>query len=422
MSERRIPDAFYRHAFDRSSIGMGLIGMHARWIAVNAALCRLLGYAEDELLRLSWRAITHPDDVGADMAQIARLLSGAIDSYSLRKRCVCKDGASVEMLVNATMSRGAAMEDSFFAIQLLDLPRTLAEEEERRHREKIRLLVENVSDGFIGMDQDGRVTEWNHQAERMLGWSAGEAIGQPMADMLVPPRLRARHEAGLRRFLLEGSATIINRPVELPVLRKDGSEIEAELTIAAARHLGRYHFATFVRDISARKELEQRLQREATHDHLTGLPNRFEFMRQVEAARAASSFPAAALLFVDLDGFKSVNDRHGHQAGDRVLQAFAAAAQACLPPDDVAARLAGDEFAVLVRGGGATPAALSKLAARLVSAARAAGGAEGLLGASIGIARHEAGVGADEWLRRADAAMYEAKKAGKARHAFARCA
>ena len=173
-----------------------------------------------------------------------------------------------------------------------------------------------------------------------------------------------------------------------------------------------------------RARLERRLVHQAFHDALTGLPNRAHFRERLDGAlaRAARHGDAIAVLFLDLDGFKYVNDSLGHDAGDRLLVAVADRLRACLRPEDTVARLGGDEFTVLLDGaaddGGAT-----LVAERITQALRAPfmlAGREVAVSASIGIVLNTPATGyqsSDDLMRDADIAMYRAKGAGKARHA-----
>jgi diguanylate cyclase (GGDEF)-like protein/PAS domain S-box-containing protein len=416
----------FEQAFDKAAVGLGLVGTDGRWLTVNQSLCRLLGYGAGELMALDWRKVTHPDDIEQGLVEVRAMLAGATTSYSMRKRCIRRDGSWVELQVSVTMVCGGNLRPEFFVVQLLDLPRAIEDERTKREQEKIRLLVENVSDGFIGMDEEGYITEWNQQAERLLQWSAEEAIGRKMAPLLVPERFRERHHEGLRRFMQTGTPRIINKPVEVPLMRRDGSEIMAEMTIGAVRHLDQYYFATFVRDISERKEMELKLHRQATHDHLTGLLNRFEFTSRLQGAIDAASRNylrgaadgALALMFIDLDGFKQVNDTYGHHAGDQVLTAFADGLQRCVRLVVLLARLAGDEFVVLICGMDNIRPDVETVARKVLDAARAAGGAYGQVSASIGIALYDGDLNPDAFLQQSDAAMYAAKQAGKNRYVF----
>ena len=175
------------------------------------------------------------------------------------------------------------------------------------------------------------------------------------------------------------------------------------------------------RDVTERVKLEEELRRQAFHDGLTGLANRALFRDRLDQslARSARSGELLAVLFVDLDGFKQVNDSLGHDAGDQLLQEVAARFSSAVRPADTLARLGGDEFAILLEGSDESLAITvsDRLLDRLSKAIRLAS-REISLGASVGIVLHDGGSGeGDELMRHADLAMYEAKKAGRGRHA-----
>jgi PAS domain S-box-containing protein len=131
----------------------------------------------------------------------------------------------------------------------------------RGSEERTRLIIDTAHDAFVAMDEEGRITEWNLQAEATFGWPRAEALGRPLADTIIPPQHRAAHAAGLARFLATGEGVILNRRIELTALRRDGQEFPAELTIAPLR-LGQHHlFGAFVRDITMRKRREEELRR-----------------------------------------------------------------------------------------------------------------------------------------------------------------
>ncbi|WP_147373898.1 diguanylate cyclase domain-containing protein [Massilia cavernae] len=177
------------------------------------------------------------------------------------------------------------------------------------------------------------------------------------------------------------------------------------------------------RDVTERKEAEERIRRSANYDHLTELPNRSLFRERLEheIRHAARSGLTLALLFLDLDGFKAVNDRLGHAAGDQLLQKVARRISACVRGTDTVARLGGDEFTVILADV-ARPAAIEALCAKMLAEidkpyALAAG--EARVSASIGITLYPGdGASLDELLRKADAAMYRAKNAGRNRYRF----
>lgn len=296
---------------------------------------------------------------------------------------------------------------------------------QRSQEEKIRLLIDNAHDAFVGMGHDGLISEWNKQAEATFGWTAKEAVGRPMADLIIPEVHRGQHADGMKKFLSTGLEKIINRRVEVPALCKDGREIIVEMTVTTVVLRGQNYFNAFLHDVSDRKALQEKLHLQATQDFLTKLPNRCEFMGRLEQAIKRSErlrrMQNLALLFIDLDGFKRVNDTLGHEIGDEVLKQFGSRLSGAVRKTDTAARLAGDEFVVLVEH-----LVNGKMDAELIAEKVLAAGAAPFnslaptcsVSASVGIALYDGEESADEFLSRADAAMYVAKQAGRNRMAI----
>lgn len=383
-------------------------------VEVSDAWTTILGWSAAELTSRPYIEFVHPGDRDRTLAEMRSLYQGT-PTKSFRNRYVTKDGSYRWLEWSAPTLR----EGRCFCMAR-DISREFAAEQIRvLQEEKIRLLIENTGDGFIGMNQAGRITEWNRQAEKMLGWTAQEAIGADMASLVAPHRYRTSHEQGVKKFIQTGKANIVNKRVELPVLTKAGNEVLVEMTVGAIRHGDEYYFGTFIRDIAHRKELEAQLHYQATRDFLTGLPNRFELMSRLERAlrreARSSEDNHVALLFIDLDGFKQVNDMLGHDAGDNVLKAFAEKLRQLVRDEiDTVGRLAGDEFVVILED-------VSRERAMQVAEDILLAGSEGLadargdcdLSASVGLAFHMQDEQAEDFLSRADAAMYAAKQAGK---------
>jgi len=128
----------------------------------------------------------------------------------------------------------------------------------RESEARIRVIVETALDAVVVMDADGRITEWNAQAETMFGWSRVEAIGRMLADTIVPPAYREAHTHGLRRFLASGHGPLLNRRIEIVACRRDGRTFPVELTVTPARQGDRYTFSAFVRDMTRQKEAAKR--------------------------------------------------------------------------------------------------------------------------------------------------------------------
>jgi diguanylate cyclase (GGDEF)-like protein/PAS domain S-box-containing protein len=284
----------------------------------------------------------------------------------------------------------------------------------------VRELLDNAGDGFVAMDPAGRVTAWNQQAETMFGWSSEEALGQQLADLIVPEQLRAAHTAGLQRFLDTGVPRVLGQRLELSALRRGGEQFPIELTLWSVQTEGSWTFYGFARDLTERKAHEHELAHRASHDELTGLANRALVVEHLASAleRAAHRHGHLGALFVDLDRFKVVNDSLGHEIGDRVLCAIGERLTQVVRPSDTVARFEGDKFVVVCEDL-VTASDAERIAQRVLDAVQCPIEVDGepvRVGVSIGIAFAGAGVGcATDLLRDADAAMYHAKEQGRGR-------
>jgi diguanylate cyclase (GGDEF)-like protein/PAS domain S-box-containing protein len=314
-------------------------------------------------------------------------------------------------------------------VSLLDLARHVGTQlgrvvERRRgqemlqhNEERMRAVIETAGDAFIGMDDAGLVTEWNRQAEVTFGWSRREALGRRVADLVIPQEFRAAHTAGLQRFLASGASAMLGRPLDLRARARDGREFPVELTAWSTRVGSSVGLNAFVRDISERKSLEAELIHQALHDPLTGLPNRVLLHERLSHAllRGERRRSPVSVLFLDLDGFKTVNDSLGHTTGDRLLTAVAKRLGTVIRPPDTVARLGGDEFAVLLDETDA--GAASRVAERIGIALDEPFVIDGRAvhaRASIGVATGSYGEQtADDLITNADLAMYLAKRQGR---------
>ncbi len=212
--------------------------------------------------------------------------------------------------------------------------------------QQVRSVLNSALDAVIRMDEDGAITDWNPQAEAMFGWSRAEAIGLHVAETIIPPEHRAAHLEGITRHLESGTGFFLNQRVEITALHREGHQFPIEIAISSTRGLGSTIYSAFVRDITERKNAEQSLRNQATHDALTGVLNHgaiVEALQEIANDKSGSH----SIAMVDVDGLKATNDTYGHQAGDAVLKAVAAG----LATDGaVVGRYGGDEFVVLLRG------------------------------------------------------------------------
>jgi diguanylate cyclase (GGDEF)-like protein/PAS domain S-box-containing protein len=281
-------------------------------------------------------------------------------------------------------------------------------------RELFTWLVESSDDAILTQTRDGTITSWNRGAERLYGYSAEEAIGSPIA-IIVPRHLAARQREVLHRVFSGESVD----HVEVERHRKDGSRIFVSLSVSGVRDANGeiISAAVIARDTTAQRRYEERLRHLADHDQLTGLFNRRRFDEELkrEFARSGRHGYAGAVLSIDLDNFKAVNDTAGHSAGDAVLVYAANAMHNRLRASDIVARIGGDEFAVLLANvdeADARTAAEDIL--RTLRASRPVFGGKRLrVRASVGVATfHSDDATADELRVFADLAMYAAKNAG----------
>jgi len=433
-------EARFRSIFDLASIGMALIAPNGGWLSVNKALCDIVGYTPDELQRLTFQDITVPEDLDSDLGLLQQLASGEIAQYQLEKRYVRKDGTTVWINLNVTRKSNPTGSVEYYISVVKDIQaqkeaeaalialhadleaRVAARTDQLREREaELRSVIENANDAYIGLDEKGSVTVWNRAAEETFGYGALEAVGRPLENLIIPPELARAHRGAMFRYVTSGVSTVLGKRLELPAIRKDGTRLTVEVRINELDVRGQKVFSAFLHDISERKQAEARREFESRHDVLTGLLNRRALLETLPIAqsRANRGGQSLGLLFIDLDGFKAVNDTHGHEAGDRLLSEIANRLRAVVRKTDSVFRLAGDEFTVLLEGlhdAGSAHVAAAKIIEAVSRPVQVDGG-EGQVGASIGLALFapHGGASPEQLIKEADERMYQAKRAGKGR-------
>ncbi len=292
---------------------------------------------------------------------------------------------------------------------------------------RYRAVIASTLDCVVAVDEQDRLIEFNPAAERTFDYLAKDVLGREVADVLVPPDNREYYRSLAQRIRDNPGSSLLDRRIETTATRSDGSEFPVELTVARVEGSGGTgpSFYGIVRDIAERRRGEEQLAYLAYHDALTGLPNRILVEQEVDLAlaRARRAGAAAALMFVDLDDFKEVNDRLGHAAGDRLLASVSARLRGVLRDSDVLARQGGDEFLVLLGDLTDDPtAAAESVGGKLLSALQepfVVAGTEVRTGASIGISLYpDDAADTEALLRHADVAMYRAKTAGGGRLVF----
>ena len=272
-------------------------------------------------------------------------------------------------------------------------------------------LLSNLAQEVLFIQRDGVVIEINNAGERLFKAAAGAIIGRPVLDLFasesVPALCRRAQSAPLGRL-----------PEELRIKADDGSYVAVELSCHPIEYFGRPATATALRDLTDRKRDEARIRHLARHDALTNLPNRFNLQERLDIALdlAAQHGRALALVYIDLDRFKPVNDLFGHAVGDTLLIEAAKRILAEIHPTDMLARIGGDEF-VMILTSPPQPERASLIGTRVIESMGKPFDIEGHrieIGASVGVALYpEDGGDADTLMRAADAAMYRVKDEGR---------
>jgi diguanylate cyclase (GGDEF)-like protein/PAS domain S-box-containing protein len=396
------------------------LGLDTRWAAACLAIAPVIA-ALDLAVGSSVTLIgflSLPPLAAAVRARPAATVTIAVASTLLAVLCATLNGSVPEgqLLVSLAVSLlgGLAAVILATARQREEKASAAARRGEALHQAMLRSAI----DAVVTMDHEGRVLEFNEAAEETFGYDREDAIGREVAELIVPPSLRGRYRAALAGKLDKRSGNLDDR-MELTGMRSDGSEFPVELAIAPIEGAEPPIYTGYLRDITERHRAEERLTRQALHDVLTGVPGRTLFLdrlgRALTPKRGGQS--QTAVLFVDLDRFKAVNDSLGHATADLLLVELARRCQAVIRPEDTLARMSGDEFTILCSDVAGEDEALA-VAARINEAIEAhiqVGERRVQLTASIGVAIGRAGVASpDALLSDANTAMYSAKQEGSA--------
>ncbi|HHH36938.1 MAG TPA: EAL domain-containing protein [Gammaproteobacteria bacterium] len=282
-----------------------------------------------------------------------------------------------------------------------------------RSERYVRAVMDNVVDGIITINEEGIIESVNPAVSRLFGYPEEALVGSNVS-LLMPEPYRSRHDGYLRRYLESGQSRILGTSREAEGLRRDGTVFPIDIAVSEMKLGNTRHFIGIIRDITELKEQIHALEYQALHDALTGLPNRVLLADRLEQAIrvAGRDRLSLALLLMDLDHFKEINDTLGHHNGDLILKQVAQRMRDLVRGSDTVARLGGDEFAILLPTADQDDA--RQIAEKIIHTVEQPFDLEGqtfVLGASIGIALFP-GHGEDghTLLRCADVAMYRAKR------------
>ncbi len=413
----RQSEARYRGLYEGVPLGLYRTSPQGELLAANDFFVRTLGYPSLEALSEAGEAGL-PSGAAGDSAWSTALPGDTrVRRFEVQHRRPDARGIWIRNTVRAVP--GQTGEVAYYEGVLEDVTeRRRAEEAERAAEAQFRTLVEQALVGIYIVAQ-GRLVYANPRFCEIFGSDAETLMAMASLEGLVIPEDRP---AVARYFRSCHAGEVEQESLTFRCHRPGDGEIEVEVRGSPTQHRGKRAVIGTLLDVTERKQAEHRLLHTALHDALTGLPNRTLFMERLEYAirrGERSAVPSFAVLFLDLDRFKVVNDSLGHAVGDRLLIALADRLGLCLRPGDTVARLGGDEFAILLEN--VTDVGEATHVAERIREALAApvdlDGHETFTSASIGIVLGSAERGSAAILRNADMAMYRAKAAGVARFA-----
>jgi len=345
MDELRESERRFRAVFEESGIGIALVRTDGSVLDTNPALRAMLGYTASELNAIHFAEITHPDDRETDLNEFNQLIEGERSSYRIQKRYVRKDETTIWAQLTVSLIRDDEGEPQNAVGMVEDVTEQRRSKAALQASEKrFRDLFENSPDAIFVQTYDGEILDVNPAACELHGMDADELIGLDVMET-VPPEHREQAKANDARLGENPQSTY-----EGYSWTKDGHDIPVEIRTNHIDYQGQPALLFHVRNITARKRTEARLAFLADHDHLTQLYNRRRFEDLLEQALEHPEHDdwQGALLWIDVDRFKAINDRHGYQAGDALLLNLAAMLRTDLGHEGAIARVGGDEFAMLL--------------------------------------------------------------------------
>jgi diguanylate cyclase (GGDEF)-like protein/PAS domain S-box-containing protein len=369
-------------------------------------------YASDPYL---WHSMIHPDDRIMVEHSIREILNGNTVP-PIEHRIIHRDAGLVwirNTMVPYYDEKGILMKYDGLIEDITE--RKQAEEALRDSEEKFRNIAQTAVDAIILADTHGNIIFWNRSAQRIFGYAEEEILGKPLA-VLMTEQYREPHRKGIKRVTATGESKYFGRITEMQGLRKDGKEFPIELSVSMWMAGEETIYSGIIRDITKRKQLEYELEKMATTDKLTGAFTRTKFheiiKREMERAKRYGH-PLSMIMF-DIDHFKAVNDTHGHAVGDYVLQTLTQIVRQNLREIDYPIRWGGEEFIIIVPDTEVESAQV--LAERIRKAAeRYQFDYAGVITVSFGVTRFREDDTEDSFIKRADDAMYLAKKKGRNR-------
>ncbi len=411
----------FRLLAEQAPLAIFVVGTEGQMLYVNPAAEELVGRPLREIRELGWIAVMHPEDQERLMGPGAQT---DLDVFEpIEYRLVLPDGS-----IRWVRTSGAALHDLDGTVigmvgTAADITQMrMADDRLRESEERTRAILETAAEGIVSCNERGLILEFNAAAERIFGYDSDRVIGQfDMLD-LFPPEDRDILERSRAAFLAGAAPRYVGqRPRELSAVRHDGTTVPVEVAVTEIRTSEGRIFTAVMRDLTEQKAFARELEHLATHDSLTGLPNRALMTAQLEAAlfRADRLRLTLAVLFVEIDRVKLVTEALGHRAGDELIEQAAARLRNAAGPMAMLARFSNDQFVVVIEDledvGDAVETAIHIIES--INEPFLVAADEAFVTASVGIAFALEGVGrADALVSNADVAMGRAKSSSVTRY------
>jgi len=409
----------YRGLLEAAPDAMVVVNQDGEIVLLNVQAEKQFGYRRDELVGQKVKNIIPEgfaerliaDGTRSAAEALAQEIGTGIELNGRRK-----DGS--EFPIEIMLSPLESAEGVLVTAAIRDISvRQAAEKHLAQMESRYRGLLEAAPDAMVVVNQDGEIILLNVQAEKQFGYRRDELLGQKVKN-IIPEGFAERLIADALRSAEDALAQQIGTGIELNGRRKDGSEFPIEIMLSPLKGAEGVLVTAAIRNITTRKKAEALMIHSSEHDFLTGLPNRMLLSDRVNQAirMAIRHQRTVAVLFLDLDGFKHINDSLGHPTGDKLLQSVGKRLVDCVRASDTVSRQGGDEFVVLLseEEDSEDASMIAKRMLRAVAEAHFVDQHDLHVTCSIGVSLYpEDGLNAETLIKNADTAMYQAKENGR---------
>ncbi len=412
----RLETEKFSGAFESAAHGIAMVSLKGAWIDVNPALCHMLGYSREELLATNFQSLTHKEDLDKDLELLQEVLAGIRRTYQMDKRYFCKDGSFLWGRLSVSLVHDADGHPLHFVSLIQDVTAERVAKAQLIEKEQhTRTILESVGDAILLVDAKLKIKYANSVALTLLGVDIAEILEKRILDVLVLRNEDGKGENIDMSKLSPAFAGSLSQKSDL-VVQSQGRQIPVSIMGTPLGEDEHPDILLVIHDTSAERQRSLNSDLLAQIDPLTELANRRGFERAIEDTIASAS-KHSSLALIDLDEFKGINDTHGHAAGDALLREVAKRLKSAIRKDDVAARIGGDEFALVLPGCPKHRAIEISEHVRSLIQDMAIPWEESQLtiSVSVGVAIFESGIDQESLMSAADDACYQAKRAGKNR-------